>query len=176
MEGEEEIKVQCESCRILIGVEEVAQRRDRMAALLLPLLNNKAPRLLVLGSLVLSRHLEAVADSVTALSLLRGEVPYSNQFRCSRNGMHRLKIEVEITPPEEELTQQVEPVEVEGDLTEGMVEDIMPRRVQTHKHQHQHQQRNSMPSSDFLRIFSPSDASSRISCIDLYFSCLHSHV
>lgn len=72
MEGEEEIKHQCESCRILIEVEEGVLRLDRMVAPLLPLLNrqrnNQVPKVLALGSSVFSRHLAAVADSGTAPS------------------------------------------------------------------------------------------------------------
>jgi hypothetical protein len=61
MEGEEDIKAQCESCPILTEVEEVeevAQRLDQMAAPLLPLLNrqrnNQVTMFLVLGRSVLS--------------------------------------------------------------------------------------------------------------------------
>jgi len=70
---------------------------------------------------------------------------------------------VEITRREEELMQLVEVVEVEGDLTEGRVEDIVPRRVQTHQHQHR-RQHNAISSSDRLRVFSLLEASSCISC------------
>jgi len=165
MEGGEEIKHQSESCRILIEVEEGAQLLDRMAAPLLPppnrQCNNLVPEVLVLRLSVLSRHLEVVVDSVTAPSSLGEEVVYSTQFRCSHNRTHRPKIEVEITRREEEVMQLVEVVEVEGDLTEGRVEDIVPRRVQTHQHRRQH---NAISSSDRLRVFSLLEASSCISC------------
>jgi hypothetical protein len=181
MEGAEEIKHQSESCRILVEVEEGAQLLDRTAAPLLPppnrQRNNQLLEVTVLWLSVL--YLEVVVDLVTGPSSLGEEVAYSTQFRCSYKRTHRLKTEVEITRPEEEVMQLVEVVEAEGDLTEGKVEeDIVPRRVQTHRHRHRRKGKcNAISSSDRLPIFSLLEASSCISCSLIYtfvftFACV----